>query len=120
MWALEVTPASVQDRTGAWALLNQLEPLEEKLAHIYADAGYRGFLQEFVHYVSDWTLEIVEKPSDQKGFAVQPKRWIVERTFAWMMRFRRLIRDYEYLVEVSKATVQWAMVAHMLRRLTKT
>lgn len=100
-------------------MLNLLGPLEDRLQCIFADAAYQGFLEDFTAYVSDWTLEIVRKPPDQKGFAVQPKRWIVERTFGWLVRFRRLVRDYEYLVEVSTAMIQWAMVAHMLRRLTR-
>jgi transposase len=63
------------------------------------------------------TLEIVAKPADQKGFAVLPRRWVVERTFSWMMRWRRLVRDYERLPETHEAMVRWAMIGLMLNRL---
>lgn len=81
-FAAAVTAASVQDRDGAFLTLNQLGPMEEELVRLYVDAAYRGFLVDFVAYVSDWVLEIVNKPAYQKGFAVQPRHWIVERPFA--------------------------------------
>jgi transposase len=119
VWGLEVTAASTQDRDGAFPVLAQLESQSDRLVRLYADNIYRGFLVEFVSYVSDWVLEIVEKPAGQIGFAVHPKRWVVERTFAWLVKFRRLVRDYEYLLETSKAMIKWAMVSHMIHRLAK-
>jgi transposase len=62
-------------------------------------------------------LEIVKRPDDQKGFSVLPKRWIVERTFGWLMKQRRLVRDYEYLPETSESFIYLAMIRLMLRRL---
>ena len=109
----------MQDRDGALPLLDQLEPVGERLKRIYADSAYRGFLQDWASYFYNWALEVVEKPADQKGFVVQKKRWIVERTIAWLVKYRRLAKDYEYLLETSTAMVRWAMVSHMLNRLTK-
>jgi putative transposase len=116
---VEVTAASVQDRDGALAVLDQLEPFSERLQRLFADSAYRGFLQDWASYMYEWALEIVTKPPDQKGFVVQAKRWIVERTIAWLVKFRRLVKDYEYLVETSKAMICWAMVSHMLNKLTR-
>jgi transposase len=114
-----VTAASVQDREGALEVLEQLQPFSARLEHLYADSIYRGFLQDWAGYMYGWVLEIVEKPAEQKGFAVHPKRWIIERTFAWLVKYRRLVRDYEYLIETSKAMICWAMVSHMIHRLTR-
>jgi len=68
--------------------------------------------------MTDFELVIVDKAAGQKGFVVQPKRWIVERTFAWLCKYRRLLRDYEYLTQVSAANIYWAMTHRMLNRLT--
>ena len=67
-----------------------------------------------------WKLEVVEKPKDQPGFQVLPKRWIVERTFAWLVRQRRLARDYERLPEISEAFIYAAMIRLMVRRLANS
>ena len=64
-------------------------------------------------------VEVVRKPPDQQGFAVLPRRWVVERTFSWLMGFRRLARDYERLPATHEAIVKWAMVAIMLNRLAR-
>ena len=116
---MEVTAASVQDREGALPVLSQLEPFSERLKVMFADSAYRGFLQDWADYIYGWSLEIVTKLPDQKGFVVQPKRWIVERTIAWLVKYRRLVKDYEYLVETSKAMICWAMVSHMLNKLER-
>jgi transposase len=60
---------------------------------------------------------VVPKPADQRGFAVLPRRWVVERTFSWLMRWRRLVRDYERLPETHEAMIKWAIVGLMLNRL---
>ena len=120
LWAVSVTAASVQDRDGTLPLLRQIERLEEAahpLETVYADGSYRGALESLVGCVWDWTLRIVEKPEGQKGFAVLPKRWIIERTFAWLSKYRRLSKDYEYRPESSKALIHWAMVNRMTRLL---
>ncbi len=117
IWAADVTSAKVQDRDGSLGLLRQAERLEDTLQVVFADSAYRGALEQLVAHLCDFELQIVDKPADQKGFAVHPKRWIVERTFAWFMKYRRLVRDYEYLVNVSLANVYWAMTHRMLNYL---
>ena len=119
LWAVHLTAAKMQDRDGALGVLGLIEVLEETLKTVYADSAYRGGLEKLVAFLCDWTLEIVEKPPNQKGFAVQPKRWIVERTFAWLGKYRRLVKDYEYLIEVSTANIYWAMTHRMLNLITK-
>ena len=120
-----VTAGNVQDRQGAKDLLKALFDRIKKskysrwcrLKLIWADGGYRGELIDWVKSTLGWTLEIVEKLGDQVGFQVLPKRWIVERTFAWLNRQRRLSKDYERLPETSEAFVYVAMIRLMLRRL---
>jgi len=115
-----VTAGNVQDRDGAKVLLEDLaeqEALIQRLELIWADGGYRGTLISWVEETFGWKLEIVEKPEGQIGFQVLPKRWVVERTFAWLVRQRRLARDYERLPETSEAFIYVAMIRLMLRRL---
>ena len=120
-----VTAANVQDRDGARALLQGLfERIKKskysrwsRLKLIWADGGYRGELIEWIKHTFGWTLEIVEKLADQVGFQVLPKRWIVERTFAWLNRQRRLSKDYERLSATSEAFIYIAMIRLMVRRL---
>jgi putative transposase len=120
-----VTAANVQDRDGAHLVL---QALFERIKHskysrwcrlklIWADGGYRGELLTWVKQTLGWTLEIVEKLGDQVGFQVLPKRWIVERTFAWLNRQRRLSKDYERLPATSEAFIYVAMIRLMVKRL---
>ena len=116
-----VTAGNVQDRDGAKTLLNSIsaqENLIKRLKLVWADGSYRGELVAWVEDTFGWKLEIVEKPKDQNSFQVLPKRWIVERTFAWLVRQRRLARDYERLPEASASFIYAAMIRLMLRRLT--
>jgi len=115
-----VTAGNVQDRDGARSLLEEIyaeKDVIKRLALIWADGSYRGELIVWVEDTYGWKLEIVEKPKDQSGFQVLPKRWIVERTFAWLVRQRRLARDYERLSETSESFIYVAMIRLMLRRL---
>lgn len=114
--AVVVHSASVQDRDGVKLVLARLEGRFPRLRLIWADAAYEaavGWAREF----AGWILELVRKPDDQKGFVVLPRRWVVERTFAWLMNSRRLARDYERLVESSEAMVKVSMIHLMLKRL---
>ncbi len=86
---------------------------------IWADAGYSGKLVDWVNVMFGWVLEIVKRSDDVKGFKVLPHRWIVERTFAWLGRYRRLSKDYEGLTESSQALVYAAMIHIMIRRLSR-
>ncbi|MGH2522830.1 MAG: IS5 family transposase [Anaerolineales bacterium] len=125
VWRVLVTPGSVQDRDGARQLLPALfERIKQsrssrrgRLKKIWADGSYRGELIDGVKRTLGWVLEIVEKRADQVGFQVLPKRWIVERTFAWLNRQRRLSKDYERLPQTSEAFIHVAMIRLMLRRL---
>lgn len=115
-----ITSADVQDRDGAKTVMEGLakqKVLVARVERIWADGGYRGSLVSWVEETFGWKLEIVEKQEGQVGFQVLPKRWIVERTFAWLVRQRRLARDYERLPDTSEAFIYIAMVRLMLRRL---
>jgi len=118
-WLLAVciTPASVQDRDGAKLLLEQVRDQFPRLRTIFADGGYAGQLVGWVEATCGWLLEIVKKVS--AGFEVLPKRWIVERTFAWLTRYRRTARDYELQPDTVEAMTYAAMVHLMTRRFAK-
>ena len=115
-----VTAASVQDPAGAKPALAQMEAHGSRLQKIYADGRYGGTLPNLVKNLYDWELEVVKKPDNQPGFVVLPKRWIVERTLAWLGKFRRLSKDYEYQPASSEAMIRWAMIQRMSRVLTAT
>ena len=117
-----VTAGNVQDRDGAKLLLKELAiqvDTIKRLKLIWVDGSYRGLLIDWVAEHLGWKLEVVEKPKDQVGFQILPKRWIVERTFAWLVRQRRLVRDYERLPETSESFIYVAMIRLMVRRLAK-
>jgi putative transposase len=119
----KVTPANVQDVHAGKQVLSDLaqEPtLISRLQKIFADGGYRGELVEWVSAELHAVLEIVLKVEGQKGFQVLPKRWVVERTFAWISRYRRLARDYEHLAATSEALIYIAMIRLGLRRLARS
>ena len=88
-----------------------------RLKLIWADGGYAGQLIGWVQQVCGWVLEIVKRNDDVAGFAVLPKRWIVERTFGWFSWYRRLSKDYEELTENSEAMILVCMIHRMLRHL---
>jgi putative transposase len=116
--SIYVTPADVQDRVGACRLLAGLKPLMPRLKKIWADGAYGGDpLAQWCHKEGGWELEVVERNPATEGFEVIPKRWIVERTFGWLGRDRRLSKDYERKVQTSETLVQVAMIRLMLRRL---
>lgn len=114
--AVHVHPANVQDVHGAVPLLERLRDRFPKLAHIFADRVYRGEqLVNALSHCGPWSIEIVERPPGVKGFQLLPRRWVVERTFAWFGRCRRLARDFEGSPATEAA---WLLVAH-LRLLTR-
>ena len=112
-----VTAASVQDRDGGRRLLDRLRFAMPSVALVFADGGYAGRLVRWATDRLRLMIEVVRKPADQQGFAVLPRRWVVERTLSWLMRCRRLVRDYERLPESHEAMVKWAMIGLMTRRL---
>jgi putative transposase len=119
----KVTAANVQDVHAGKKLLQDLQQRPQllcRLQKIIADGGYRGDLQRWVADELHVPLEIVLKLGDKKGFQVLPKRWVVERTNAWISRQRRLARDYERLVSTDEAFIYIAMLRLGLRRLSVT
>jgi putative transposase len=120
--AVVVTAASVQDRDGAKQLLNILRHTYWRLRHIWADGAYAGPLIDWVRTLRPQRpicLEIAKRSDAVKGFVVIPKRWIVERTFGWFNRYRRLSKDYELLPATSEAMIQATMIHLMIRRLAR-
>ena len=117
--AVWVSPADVGDRDGARETLSFCHGTYPRLTRVWADGGYGGPLVEEVASRYGLTLQIVEKPRGQKGFSVLPRRWVVERTFAWLGKCRRLSKDYEALPASSEAMIRLAMTHIMLRRLAE-
>lgn len=113
--AVSVVPASVQDRDGAKEVLGFCLGTYPRLKTVWADAAYGGQLIEWAKRVLGMTLQIVRRTD--KGFVVLPRRWVVERTFAWLGKYRRLSKDYEELPASSEAWIRIAMIHIMLRRL---
>lgn len=114
--AVVVHSAAIQDRDGAPAVLASIRSAYPWLRHIFADGGYAGDkLKGALGKLGTWTLEIVKKPSTAKGFEIIPRRWVVERTFAWLGRNRRLAKDFEQTIETA---VAWIFIAH-IRLLTR-
>jgi putative transposase len=117
-----VSSADVQDRVGAQCLLAGLKPFVPRLKKIWADGAYTGEkLARWCKEQGRWELEIVERSSstDTEGFAVLPRRWIVERTFGWLIRNRRLSKDYERKVQSSETFIEVAMIRLILTRLAR-
>ena len=112
-----VTTACVQDRDGLKKLLRSFGVHRKKLRKIWVDGGYRGQVLEWVKSRFRYCLEVVLRSDDVKGFVVLPKRWIVERTFAWLSNHHRLSKDYERFTKTSETMIQLAMIRLMLRRL---
>lgn len=110
-----VHSASLQDRDGARLVLEKLKSLFPTLKVVFADGGYTGKLVQWVEQLTVFVLRIVKRTD--KGFKILPKRWIVERTFGWFGKYRRLAKDYERLAENSEATIKLVMINLMLRRL---
>lgn len=114
-----VHPANVQDRDGAKLVFQAVKDLFSRLQLIWADGGYAGQLVEWVKTTCGWLLEIVKRSDDMEGFVVLPRRWVVERTFGWLGRFRRLSKDYEQLPETSEAMIYASMSLLMVKRLAR-
>ncbi|WP_412030568.1 IS5 family transposase [Deinococcus yunweiensis] len=136
--AIKVHAADIQDRAGAVLLLRELPNVFPRMKHLWADAGYTGKLAGDIKTYLGWTLEIVKHPWSgwqgtwapkdapprfvevPKGFVVLKRRWVVERTFAWLGKSRRMAKDYEALVETAENLVYEVMIRLMVRRLAKS
>jgi transposase len=116
-----VTSASVQDRHGGKAILQLLAARFSSIALIWADAGYANQIDSglvtWARTAASIVLQIVKRSDDVKGFQVLPRRWVVERTFGWLIRSRRLSRDYERRTDNSEAMIKIAMIKLMATRL---
>ena len=113
-----VHPADVQDRDGAPALLESARDLVPWLRHVFADGGYAGDkLKDVLKDHGDWTIEIIKRSDRAKGFVLLPRRWVVERTLAWLNRNRRLAKDVERTTESAVTWLYVASVKLMSRRL---
>ncbi|MEU5095877.1 IS5 family transposase [Streptomyces sp. NPDC020996] len=115
--AVLVTPASKTDRDAARLLLPAAKNHFRRLTRIWADGGYTGHLTDWTDQHLGVVLDIVRRNDDVQGFQVLPRRWVVERSFAWLLRSRRLVRDYERRPDTSEAVVLWSMTMLMSRRL---
>ncbi len=115
-----VHEANIQDRDGAVPVLQSIRRFYPFLRHVFADGGYAGDkLKNALKGKGTWTIEVIKRSDDQSGFKVLPRRWVVERTFAWLGRCRRLAKDYEKTIASSTA---WALIAHirmLVRRLAR-
>ena len=108
---LIVHGADIQDRDGARALLRAIRQAFPWLRHLFADGGYAGpKLKSALAKLGDWTLEIVKRSDRAEGFEIIPKRWVVERTCAWLGRCRRLAKDFEKTIASAEA---WILIAHI-------
>jgi len=110
--------ADIQDRDGAPDVLASIRTSFPWLRHVFADGGYAGDkLKAALKGKGDWTLEIIKRSDTAKGFVLLPRRWVVERTFAWFGRNRRLAKDFETTLESSTAWLLLASVQLMTRRI---
>jgi transposase len=128
---VKVHSADILDRDGARLLLEPVNQTFTRLSHVWADMGYRGEVIKWIEEKLGWTVEVVqrprkwvrcpidEEPPPMPRFTVLKRRWVVERTFAWLGRYRRMSKDYEYLTETGEAFIYAAMIRLMLRRLTQ-
>ena len=119
MLAVVVSAASVQDRDGAKLVFQKIKSTFSRLKLIWADGAYAGQLVEWVKNTCGWLLEIVRRNQGVKGFQLLPRRWVVERTFGWFGRYRRLSKDYEFQTDTSENMVLIAMIQLMVRRLAR-
>ncbi|MFD3521244.1 transposase [Streptomyces sp. NPDC058653] len=115
--AVLVTPASTTDRDAGRILLSTTADRFGRLARAWADGGYTGRLVDWSATQLGVVLDVVRRSDDTQGFQVLLRRWIVERSFAWCLRSRRQVRDYERRTDTSEAVVLWSMTMLMSRRL---
>ncbi len=115
---VNLTTADISDSAGAQAILDAIRKRWPWVKHLFADGAYdRLKLMDKAAFL-DFVIEIIRRADDQQGFQILPRRWVVERTFGWMTRWRRLVRDYEARLDVSEAMILVAMGGNLLRRNT--
>ncbi len=114
-----VHAANIQESDGAKLGLAKALGRFPRLRLIWADQGYKGHFVAWAHGVRDWVVEVVARPAGAKGWTLLPRRWVVERTFAWLGRYRRLSKDYEALPGTEEAWIYLAMIRLMLARMAR-
>lgn len=120
LFGLVVHAADIQDRDGAPAVLKSIRHACPWLRHVYADGGYAGpKLRQALRKAGDWSIEIIRRSDAARGFEVLPRRWVVERTFAWLGRCRRLARDWETSTASAEARINIAHIRLTTRRLAR-
>jgi len=115
-----VHEANIQDRDGAPIVLKSIRHSHPWLRHVFADGGYAGpKLRSALDKIGDWTMEIINRSDKVEGFEILPRRWVVERTFAWLGRCRRLAKDWEKSIQSAEAWLLVASIRMMTRRLAR-
>ena len=117
IWGLVVHAANISEQAGARLVLASMKGKLRRMIKIIADGGYSG--EKMIRWVQDvcnWIFEVIKR-NELHTFKVLPKRWIVERTFAWIYRYRRMSKDYEYLPETSENMIYLCMIRMMIKRL---
>jgi putative transposase len=114
------TAASLQDRDGARLVLGRRRGAWKQLRRVWVDGAYRGQLLDWAWRHLHLRLQLVRRADAHRGFVVLPRRWVIERTFAWLRQARRKSKDYEELPSRSEAMIYLTMIRLMLRRLTRT
>ncbi|MGI8760536.1 MAG: IS5 family transposase [Jatrophihabitantaceae bacterium] len=117
--AVVVTMAGIQDRDAAHRLLTVLRSKFSTITLVWADGGYAGRLVRWASHVLTLAVHVVKRSDDTTGFHVLPRRWVVERTFAWLSKYRRCVRDYETRPDHHEAMLYIAMIMTMSRRLAR-
>ncbi|MFF0503359.1 IS5 family transposase [Streptomyces fimicarius] len=116
---ISVRAGDVTDRHAATSMLPTLRDRFPRLTRVLADGGYTGTLITFARTVLDMTVTVITRSRTTTGFTILPRRWVVERTFAWLMRSRRLTRDYERRTDTAEAMILWSMTQLMTRSLAR-
>ncbi|MBX9399622.1 IS5 family transposase [Streptomyces sp. TRM72054] len=114
-----VTPADLHDAAAAKEVLFRLRLMHPEITIVWADSAYAGKLVDWAKQHLNLTIKPVSRPKDASGFVVLPRRWVVERSLAWMMHARRHARDYERLIQHSETLITWAAITLMTRRLAR-
>ncbi|GAB2891610.1 hypothetical protein GCM10027074_69780 [Streptomyces deserti] len=114
-----VTPADMTDRNAAKEVLFRLRLMHPEITIVWADSAYAGQLVTWAKTYLNLTIKTVSRPKNVPGFVVLPRRWVVERSHAWIMHARRHARDYERLIQHSESLITWAAITLMTRRITR-
>lgn len=119
MWGVYVTAGRVSEAEGAKRLLTRVKDTLTRWEIVWVDGGYEHRLEDWVAEHCTFQVEVIKRPEGSKGYISLPKRWVVERTFAWLGRWRGLAKEYTYLPQSTEASIYLAMIHLMLRRLTR-